>query len=197
MHRDTAPAPPAQEAIRKAATRLFAEKGFAATTTREICGAAGVTKPVLYYHFRNKEDLYRELIAAAHEDAMRQFRAAAARGATPRSKLVEVLAADFALTRREPEMARLLLHSLFAPPGETPAADLMAVATDWLELIKGLIQSGLRDGSLRGNARAIAEAVMGVHLIYTMSHLLTGKPALSRALARRIVSLVIDGCKNV
>ncbi len=37
---------------------LFASQGFDATTTFEIAKAAGVTEPVIYYHFKNKEGLF-------------------------------------------------------------------------------------------------------------------------------------------
>src|SRR5512136_2187857 len=48
-----------------AATDLFTQRGYAASTVREIVGAAGVTKPVLYYYFRNKEGIYLELMREA------------------------------------------------------------------------------------------------------------------------------------
>jgi AcrR family transcriptional regulator len=40
----------------------FARKGYDRTSVQEIVAAAGVTKPVLYYYFRNKEGLYLELL---------------------------------------------------------------------------------------------------------------------------------------
>ena len=40
------------------ASYLFAEKGYASTTVREIVARAGVSKPVLYYYFQSKEGLY-------------------------------------------------------------------------------------------------------------------------------------------
>ena len=49
-------------AITEAAARLFAEKGFRGTTTRELAAAVGVTEPVLYEHFRTKRDLYSAII---------------------------------------------------------------------------------------------------------------------------------------
>src|SRR5512145_2176521 len=47
------------------ATELFKRKGYAGTTVREIVAAAGVTKPVLYYYFRNKEGIFLDLMAEA------------------------------------------------------------------------------------------------------------------------------------
>ena len=55
-------------AIVQAASRLFSEKGFRGTTTRELAAAVGVTEPVLYEHFRTKSDLYSAIIGEkAHE----------------------------------------------------------------------------------------------------------------------------------
>src|SRR5579872_834680 len=48
-------------AIVKAALPLFARKGFAETTTRELARAAQVSEPLLYKHFPSKEALYLEI----------------------------------------------------------------------------------------------------------------------------------------
>jgi AcrR family transcriptional regulator len=48
--------------IVEAACRLFADKGFRGTTTRELAAAVGVTEPVLYEHFKTKRDLYAAII---------------------------------------------------------------------------------------------------------------------------------------
>src|SRR5262245_57452073 len=45
-------------AIVKAVQRVFAEKGFHGTTTRELADAAGVSEALLFRHFPNKEALY-------------------------------------------------------------------------------------------------------------------------------------------
>src|SRR5437588_5795945 len=45
-------------AIIKAVRRVFAEKGFDGTTTRELADAAGVSEALLFKHFPNKEALY-------------------------------------------------------------------------------------------------------------------------------------------
>src|SRR3954453_21480393 len=51
--------------IVQAAIRLFAEKGFRGTTTRELAAAVGVSEPILYEHFRTKRDLYAAIIETA------------------------------------------------------------------------------------------------------------------------------------
>ncbi len=44
------------------ALEVFGEHGFHPTSMNDVAEAAGVTKPVLYQHFRSKRDLYREVL---------------------------------------------------------------------------------------------------------------------------------------
>lgn len=55
-------APTTRERIPIVALRLFAEKGYEATSMREIAEHLGITKPALYYHFDSKEAIVRELL---------------------------------------------------------------------------------------------------------------------------------------
>lgn len=64
-------------AIVQAACRLFAEKGFRGTTTRELAAAVGVTEPVLYEHFRTKRDLYSAIIGEKAKEGLEAMRAIA------------------------------------------------------------------------------------------------------------------------
>ena len=51
-----------KEKILQAATRLFAEQGFEATSTKQITAEIGVTEPLIYYHFEGKDDLFAEIL---------------------------------------------------------------------------------------------------------------------------------------
>ena len=57
-----------RDAIKKAAFSLMAEKGLDKVSMREIAEKVNVTKPVLYYYFKNKEDLCDSIIKD-HEKA--------------------------------------------------------------------------------------------------------------------------------
>lgn len=75
------------------ARRLFAERGFAGSSTEEIVLQAGVTRGALYYHFRNKEDLFRAVYAAVQEDVVEQVSAVAMAEAQPWDGIVAGCAA--------------------------------------------------------------------------------------------------------
>ena len=52
-----------REAILRAAARLFAQKGFAGTSTRDIAAGVGITQPALYRHFETKHAIFLALVA--------------------------------------------------------------------------------------------------------------------------------------
>src|SRR4051794_38444713 len=56
-------APRTRERILDAALRLFADKGYEATSMREIAEELGITKAALYYHFDSKADIVRSMLA--------------------------------------------------------------------------------------------------------------------------------------
>lgn len=52
---------PVQERLLAAASRLFAERGFALTSVQEIVERAGVTKGAMYHYYSSKDDLLQEI----------------------------------------------------------------------------------------------------------------------------------------
>ncbi|MEO1923628.1 MAG: TetR/AcrR family transcriptional regulator [Nautiliaceae bacterium] len=50
-----------KEEILKEALKLFAKKGYARTSLEEIANNVGITKPAIYYYFKNKKHLYNEI----------------------------------------------------------------------------------------------------------------------------------------
>jgi AcrR family transcriptional regulator len=56
-----------RDRILRLADSLFAEHGYARVSMRLVATAAGVTKPALYYHFRNKDALFEECVLATQK----------------------------------------------------------------------------------------------------------------------------------
>ena len=61
-------APQRRQLIEQAAARLFAQRGFQATTVAQICAAAGVSKPMLYRHFESKQELQVRLLERRRDE---------------------------------------------------------------------------------------------------------------------------------
>jgi AcrR family transcriptional regulator len=73
------------------AGELFAEKGFRATTVREIADAAGILSGSLYHHFDSKESIGDEILTSFLNEVLEHYRAAATSGAGPREVLERIV----------------------------------------------------------------------------------------------------------
>ena len=97
-----------------AAITAFAEKGFHATTTRDIAAAAGMSPAVLYVHHRSKEELLYLISRTGHEHTLALMRAGVASSDAPTEQLRRVVH-DFAVDHaRAHTGARVVNYELAA-----------------------------------------------------------------------------------
>src|SRR3954470_16733839 len=62
-----------KRAVLDAAERLFAERGFAGTSLRDIATASGVSHPLIQHHFVTKEGLYVAVLSRCSEEYVERF----------------------------------------------------------------------------------------------------------------------------
>jgi TetR/AcrR family transcriptional regulator len=180
--------------ILKSALELFSDKGYEATSVREICEAAGITKPTLYHFYGSKEGVYRALV----EGALERFRVDLLRalsGETPiRERLVRVARAYVDAAMREPDLARFVMALSHNPEHSAPPTDFVGFYNGLLTEIgravdaavaRGEITPGPTDVRLLVLMGALGEALCG--------HLLSGRPALTHELADSLVDVVLGG----
>src|SRR5438309_5668307 len=101
--------------ILRVAMRLFSERGFRGTKTKEIALAAGVSEAMVFRHFATKEELYSAILdqkACAGDDRNPETLVADALARKDDRAVFETLALDaLEQNERDPEFQRLLLHS--------------------------------------------------------------------------------------
>lgn len=95
-----------------AALEAFSENGFKGTSTRDIAERAGVHHPLITYHFKNKEELWRATadrvfsdFTAALLDARRD-----AVGKSPRERMASMIRAYVHYAARKPALHKLMLQ---------------------------------------------------------------------------------------
>ena len=146
----------------KAAMILFAAKGYAGTSVRDILKAAEVTAPALYYHFRSKEGLS---LALAHEGIERIERAcgsALSRPGTARERISRFCQARAAVRREYEDVAWVAEAILSGPHEAAPQVDFGAVIANGLQQLERLVGEGIERGEFRDcNPRDAALALMG------------------------------------
>jgi TetR/AcrR family transcriptional regulator len=183
----------ARNAILNIAMELFARKGYAACSIREICQAAGVTKPVLYYHFRSKEHLYQELMLDIFNQTRKNLLRLSNYRGTLRDRLILYVSTEFRNNRRDPNTIRLLFRMMFAPEGEYPHFNFLEEFKRERNIVAGFIREKDPDGKHR-NPELISTALMGAMLIEILEYLFTGRRTLTRRNAERLVDLLLPSC---
>ncbi len=99
-------------AIVEAAARLFAARGFAGTSTAQIAAAAGVSKPLLYHYYRDKEALLFD-IADGYMDRLLALVAATGEGRfSPEEHLRALLRAFMAEYRTSQDKHMVLVQDV-------------------------------------------------------------------------------------
>ncbi len=103
--------------IERAATELFAERGYHATSVDDIVAAAGVSKPALYRCFDSKKELHMALLERHREELAAGPIAALLESTGPlEERVASMIDAWFAHVEREPFVARLLLQDPTGDP---------------------------------------------------------------------------------
>jgi AcrR family transcriptional regulator len=152
-----------QSQIMAAATRLFAERGFAGTNLQDIAEATGLTRPALYHYFKSKESLLSRLVAELTESPAEELERIRGRAdATVRDRLHDMAFAVALQQASNPERFRLLVRS----EAELPEGLSEVYANGRRQVLKSfatVIEEGVRSGELRPvDARTSALGVIGL-----------------------------------
>jgi AcrR family transcriptional regulator len=90
------------------AGELFAQKGYRATTVREIADAAGILSGSLYHHFDSKESIGDEILSNFINEVLADYRAAVASARGPRAVLEQIVrSTSHTLSRHRAALAML------------------------------------------------------------------------------------------
>lgn len=180
----------------QAALKSFADRGYAATSVRQIVTAANVSKPALYYYFKDKAGLFNALVEQAHDERFHLMQQAAERGVTLAQKLEEIAAAIFDFSVRNRDLMRLAFATAFAASGEAPGqTKCREKGQRTFEFFRGLIQAGQHTGQLdrRFSVEELAMGIYGQLNSHVMMRLLVPECPLTRQTAKQIVRLFLEG----
>jgi AcrR family transcriptional regulator len=145
------------------ARALFGERGFAAVTMEEVATAAGITKPLLYNYFGNKEQLYLACMDPAADALLEAILTAVSSAGDPAEALVVGIGAFFAFLERERGAWRVLFDETLPASGEVAQR-----VSEYRERLAALLEDVIiaqLGGAVAGRAaievRALSAAVLG------------------------------------
>jgi AcrR family transcriptional regulator len=185
----------ARERLLREAADLFSCKGYAATSVGEIVAAAGVTKPVLYYHFRSKEGLYLELM----EDGLGRFQtsiesALSRDEGTAADRIRRLCETLIGLALENLSTSRLTRGIRFAQPQGAPVFDVGEFPRTIQQVLRRLVEQGVRSGEFSPVPPAdLVWVIMGLLAACIDTNLVDPTLALKPRGFRSALNLVIAG----
>ena len=152
-----------RERLLETATELFAEKGYAATSVREIVDRAGVSKPVLYYYFKSKEGLFYAILdwaAAVQQTILNEI--FEFRGTVEERFIFLYRRVQEGI--REYQSLYIMIHGLiFGPPQGVPEYDFASYQRHMLNAVQRIYADGVASGEIRDiDAEEVAFLVLAL-----------------------------------
>jgi AcrR family transcriptional regulator len=139
----------ARARLLEAATALFAEKGYASTYVREIVTRAGVTKPVLYYYFKNKGGLFCSILDSAVELQKAILGEVLETNGRVLDRLIYLYRRMYQGVMEHQNLA-MLIHSLISgTPQGAPSYDLNQYYRSMIDTIKAVYLNGVGMGEVK------------------------------------------------
>lgn len=135
----------APERLTNAAIIAFAERGFHATTTRDIASRAGLSPAGVYVHFPSKEDLLYAITLAGHEAALSMLREAAADAASPVEAL-RTTVGSFAQWHAERFRDARVVQYEFPHLAPEHREHILGLRKQINEVVAGILAAGARSG---------------------------------------------------
>ena len=106
-----------QQKLLDAAIEAFSENGFKGTSTRDIAERAGVHHPLLTYHFKNKDLLWRAAADRVFRDFRRSLAASleAHRHESPKKRMASLIRAYVRYAKSQPALHKVMVQEASYP----------------------------------------------------------------------------------
>jgi AcrR family transcriptional regulator len=157
-------------AIVQAARRVIAEAGLADASMERIAHEAGIAKGTIYLYFRNKEELFAQVVHDGFAELLERARARTSRARGADAKLEALLVASIEHCVENQAVFRALQdYRQVAPTGTPVSAAMERNLEELVRLVAGVIERGAKSGELRRcdarrAARYLVESMRGAIL---------------------------------
>ncbi len=133
------------------AAELFAARGFATTTVREIADAAGILSGSLYHHFDSKESMVDELLRGLLDEITAAYRATVASGDEPVTVLRALVREAFGALGSHRAAVAVMLNEFNVLVQQPRFAYLWEAAEETEQLWVSVLEKGVRRGAFRSD----------------------------------------------
>ncbi|MEV5510025.1 TetR/AcrR family transcriptional regulator [Streptomyces orinoci] len=158
--------PDAARRLLTAGVQAFAERGYHATTTRDIAGRAGMSPAALYIHYRTKEELLYRISSVGHRLALELLRRARDSAGTPAQRLARAVR-DFVRWHAEHHTTARVVQYELGALGEDHHAEIMELRRATDATLRSILEAGVAEGQfsvpdVRGTTVAVLSLCVDV-----------------------------------
>ena len=154
---------PPRERMLAEATRLFVAYGYNGISMREIAEAVGVSKAGLYYHFKDKQDLFLAILADNLSSIGQLVQLASSAGTSTRAQIGRLVRTLFAQPSEQRAIIRLASLEMAHLSPEARATFGRDYEQQFIGQITAILQAGVARGELRPiDPRAAAWLLLGM-----------------------------------
>ena len=198
LRRSSASTPPApkREAILRAATDVFASRGFFNAQVADVARAAGVAAGTVYLYFRSKDDLLVSIFERTMREALADGQQAVASLRDPAERLRRLARLHLARLGRDRNLA-IVFQVELRQSTKFMERFSSTLLRDYLGLIREAIADGQRAGVFRADLKATAAAKMLFGALDEMATnwILSRRRYSLEADADAVVDLFVNGAK--
>ncbi len=179
--------PDVRDRIFASALRHFSQKGYAATSLREVSEDAGTTKPMIYYYFGSKEGLYAGIVRQILEEMAETIRARLPAEAPVVDQVLAYCERYLDYFLQQEEIIALVLREVFGLGG-VPMAEFSQALGERVRLpLDEILERGMASGELRHDSVPLcATAITGILNMFILAHVFGGAPIDREAPLRQV-----------
>ena len=183
--------------ILQAATGLFIDQGYHGLSMRQIAEALGVTKAALYYHFKDKEELFLAVLTAYLEKLEAKLDQIQAQPGSNRERISRFVEHILTQPGEQHAIIRLASQEMRHVSAAQRQAFNLVYHQKFIDKIQAILQAGMEQGEFRGEFQRLDPQVATwalLGLVYPYldpSH--AGEAALPGALIRQILGIYFEG----
>lgn len=182
-----------RERIFASALRHFSQKGFAATSLREVSEDAQTTKPMIYYYFRSKEGLYASIVRQILEEMADRIRGSLPAEAPVRAQVMAFCENYLDHFLQHEEIIALVLREVFGLGGVPMAEFSQALGERVRQPLDAILSRGMDTGVLRRDSvSTCATALTGILNMFILAHVFGGA-SFDRQAPLQQVGYYLDG----
>jgi len=171
----------ARTAILDSAERLFASRGFAATTIKQIAAESSQNSALIYYYYDSKASLYRHVL----ERVINEIRSEAAKRLTddsdPESVITAVVESQVAVLNNRPSLQVLLARELIDWKAAHAEPAIRSLSATLFERLRLAIAAGQGTGAFRAD---LDPTFAAISVIAQVGYLVLARPVAGILLGR-------------